>query len=56
MLKNSGKIFIDPYMDDLADIFVSYFIKIIRVGYNIPRLEYFMSRSKFLFIYGSESN
>lgn len=34
--------FVEPYMMELPDLFVSYFQKILRVGYNIPRLEYYM--------------
>lgn len=44
ILKNSGKMFIDPYMDDLEELFVNYFKQILNVGYKIPRMEYFMTQ------------
>uniref|UniRef100_A0A1B0EXW2 AAA+ ATPase domain-containing protein n=1 Tax=Lutzomyia longipalpis TaxID=7200 RepID=A0A1B0EXW2_LUTLO len=45
IIRHSGKIFVDPYMEELPDIFVNYFVKILKVGYNIPRMEYFMSQT-----------
>lgn len=48
VLDNSGKMYIDPYMDDLEEQFVDYFKQILRVGYKIPRIEYFMSHGIFI--------
>lgn len=39
---------IDPYMEDLPELFRSYFVSILKVGYRIPRLEYYMTRGKYL--------
>ncbi|XP_037908989.1 dynein heavy chain 3, axonemal [Hermetia illucens] len=44
VLKNSGKMFVYPYMTELPELFVSFFKKILQVGYQIPRLEYIMSK------------
>lgn len=53
VLDESGKLLIEPYMEELPDLFVSYFKAILGVGENIPRLEYYMSQreiiSKFIF-------
>lgn len=46
VLKYGGKMFAEPYLETLPDLFVSYFVKILKVGYNIPRLEYYMTKSK----------
>jgi dynein heavy chain, axonemal len=43
---NSGKMIIEPYMEELPDLFKSYFVKILKVGYKIPRLEYYMTQKK----------
>jgi dynein heavy chain len=43
---NSGKMIIEPYMEELPDLFKSYFVKILKVGYKIPRLEYYMTQNK----------
>lgn len=48
ILDNSGKMYIDPYMNDLEEQFMDYFKQILRVGYKIPRIEYFMSHGNFL--------
>lgn len=47
LLKNSGKMYIDPYMEDLEELFVKYFKKILRVGYKIPRMEYYMTKGMY---------
>lgn len=44
VLNEGGKIFIEPYIEDLPELFVCYFKEILRVGYEIPRLEYYMSQ------------
>lgn len=46
MLQESGKLLVKPYIEELPELFVSYFKEILRVGYNIPRLEYYMSHGK----------
>lgn len=46
ILNNSGKVIIEPYMEELPDLFKSYFVKILKVGYKIPRLEYYMTQKK----------
>lgn len=43
VLDESGKLLIEPYMEELPDLFVSYFKAILMVGHEIPRLEYYMS-------------
>lgn len=43
MLEESGKLLVRPYIEELPELFVSYFKEILRVGYGIPRLEYYMS-------------
>lgn len=43
-MKNEGKFFGFPYISELPELFTQIFKKILRVGYQIPRLEYFMSR------------
>lgn len=37
------KMFVDPFLENLPNLFVSYFVKILKVGYKIPRLEYYMT-------------
>lgn len=44
VLEEGGKIFIEPYIEDLPELYVSYFKEILKVGYKIPRLEYYMSQ------------
>ena len=46
VLKENGKLLVKPYIEELPELFVSYFKEILRVGYNIPRLEYYMSHGK----------
>lgn len=46
VLQHSGKMFVEPYLETLPDLFVSYFVKIIKVGNQVPRMEYYMTRSK----------
>lgn len=46
MLTESGKLLVKPYIEELPELFVSYFKEILRIGYNIPRLEYYMSQGK----------
>ncbi|XP_037881601.1 dynein heavy chain 3, axonemal [Glossina fuscipes] len=41
---NWGKLHIFPYVDDLPELFIDLFKMILRVGYNIPRLEFIMSK------------
>lgn len=48
VLNNSGKMIIEPYMEELPELFKSYFVKILKVGYKIPRLEYYMTQNKAL--------
>lgn len=47
VLKESGKMFLEPYMEQLPNLFVSYFKNILKVGYEIPRLEYYMSHGEY---------
>lgn len=49
LLKNDGKMFVYPYMRELPDIFIEFFKCILKVGYEIPRLEYVMSQSESIF-------
>lgn len=51
ILNNSGKVIIEPYMEELPDLFKSYFVKILKVGYKIPRLEFYMTQKKELMGY-----
>lgn len=44
VLDESGKLLVEPHMEELPELFVSYFKEILRVGYEIPRLEYYMSQ------------
>lgn len=44
ILEEGGKVFIEPYIEDLPELFVSYFKEILKVGDKIPRLEYYMSQ------------
>lgn len=46
VLDESGKLIIEPYMEELADLFVSYFKAILMVGHEIPSLEYYMSQGE----------
>lgn len=46
VLQESGKLLIRPYIEELPELFVSYFKEILRVGYNIPRLEFYMSQGE----------
>ncbi|XP_055607362.1 dynein axonemal heavy chain 3 isoform X2 [Uranotaenia lowii] len=46
IMKSSGKIIIYPYMEELPDLFKSYFVKILKAGYKIPRLEYYLTQDK----------
>ncbi|CRK99186.1 CLUMA_CG012500, isoform A [Clunio marinus] len=45
-LENSGKMIVEPFVEELPDLFKSYFVKILKVGYEIPRLEYYMTQKK----------
>lgn len=47
VLSESGKLLVKPYVEQLPDLFVSYFKEILKVGYKIPRLEYYMSQRKY---------
>ncbi|XP_055637886.1 dynein axonemal heavy chain 3 isoform X3 [Toxorhynchites rutilus septentrionalis] len=51
IMNSSGKIIIYPYMEELPDLFKSYFVKILKVGYKIPRLEYYLTQDKKLLGY-----
>lgn len=42
-IENNGKLLVEPYIEQLPDIFVNYFKSILGVAQNIPRMEYFMS-------------
>lgn len=42
-IEHSCKLLVEPYIEELSDIFVNYFKSILRVGHEIPRMEYFMS-------------
>ncbi|XP_055373574.1 dynein axonemal heavy chain 3 [Condylostylus longicornis] len=44
IMKNSGKMFVYPYMCELPKFFVNIFRSILRVGYYVPRLEFLMSQ------------
>ncbi|XP_035775701.1 dynein heavy chain 3, axonemal-like [Anopheles albimanus] len=46
IVESSGKIIIYPYMEELPDLFKSYFVKILKVGYKIPRLEYYLTQDQ----------
>uniref|UniRef100_A0A182XBB4 AAA+ ATPase domain-containing protein n=1 Tax=Anopheles quadriannulatus TaxID=34691 RepID=A0A182XBB4_ANOQN len=46
IVESSGKIIIYPYMEELPDLFKSYFVKILKVGYKIPRLEYYLTQDE----------
>lgn len=46
VLHESGKLLVKPYIEELPELFVSYFKEILRVGYQIPRLEYYMSNGE----------
>lgn len=46
VLEESGKLLIEPYMEELPDLFVSYFKAILMVGQELPRLEYYMSHGE----------
>lgn len=43
VLQENGKLLVKPYIEELPELFVSYFKEILRAGYEIPRLEYYMS-------------
>lgn len=43
IIEYNGKLLVEPYIGQLPDIFVNYFKSILRVGHDIPRMEYFMS-------------
>lgn len=47
VLQHSGKMTVEPYLETLPDLFVSYFVKLIKVGNNVPRMEYYMTKSRF---------
>ncbi|XP_058823709.1 dynein axonemal heavy chain 3 [Topomyia yanbarensis] len=51
LMKSSGKIAIYPYMEELPDLFKNYFVKILKVGYKIPRLEYYLTQDQKLLGY-----
>lgn len=44
VLRECGKLLVEPYIEELPELFVRYFKEILRVGYQIPRLEYYMSQ------------
>lgn len=43
IIEHNGMLLVDPYIEELPEIFVNYFKKILQVGHEIPRMEYFMS-------------
>lgn len=43
-IEHHGKLRVEPYIELLPEIFVNYFKNILRVGSEIPRMEFFMSR------------
>lgn len=43
--------FVYPYMRELPDIFIEFFKSILKVGYEIPRLEYVMSQSEYKYLF-----
>lgn len=51
IMKNSGKMIIDPFMEDLPELFRCYFVSIIKVGYRIPRLEYYLTEGTCNFLH-----
>lgn len=51
VLQESGKLLVKPYIEELPELFVSYFKEILRVGYQIPRLEYYMSNGENACVY-----
>lgn len=46
ILKNCGKILAEPMLEKLPNLFVSYFVRLIKVGNHVPRMEYYMSGGK----------
>jgi hypothetical protein len=44
VITNSGKMIIDPYMQELPELFKSFFVQILHVGYLVPRLEYYLTK------------
>ncbi|XP_055840841.1 dynein axonemal heavy chain 3 isoform X1 [Episyrphus balteatus] len=46
ILKYEGRMFVYPYMRELPDLFIGFIRSILRVGYEIPCLEYLMSQGK----------
>lgn len=46
VLDESGKLLVEPYIEELPELFVGYVKRILQVGYEIPRLEYYMSQGK----------
>lgn len=51
IVRNSGLMIIEPYMEELPELFQSYFVKILKVGYKIPRLEFYMTQRQELLGY-----
>lgn len=47
VLRNSGKMFVEPYLETLPDLFVGFFVKLIKVGNNVPRMEYYMTKGAY---------
>lgn len=45
-LDESGKIHIEPNIEELPDLFVNFFKQILMVGHEIPRLEFYMSKGE----------
>lgn len=46
VLSESGKLLVEPYIEELPELFVGYVKRILQVGYEIPRLEYYMSQGE----------
>lgn len=50
-LEYGGKMFAEPYLETLPDLFVSYVVKILKVGFKIPRIEYYMTKSMYKILF-----
>lgn len=43
LIEHNGKLLVEPYLEQLPEIFINYFKSILKVGESIPRMEFFMS-------------
>lgn len=48
VLNNSGKLYTEPNVDDVPESILNCFHRILNVGVNIPRMEYFLSQDPHL--------